>query len=257
MPSTPALSLTDIEKRYGPKRAVAGISLDVVPGSTFGLVGPNGAGKTTLLSTAVGLLRPDRGRVHVRGVDLWHDPVEAKSNLGSLLDVEAVPDRLTGLELLTYLGRLRGLPRRQVAHRAHDLLDVLDLAEAGNTLIVEYSTGMRKKICLAAALLHTPPLLVLDEPLEAVDPVSSAAIRSILRSYTESGGTIVLSSHVVSLVEDLCTHVAVVVDGEVAMHGEVDELRDGSASLEVRLVRAMTDRPDDDVRLPWLRPSYG
>jgi ABC-2 type transport system ATP-binding protein len=164
-------------------------------GSFFGLVGPNGAGKTTTLSMAVGLLRPDAGRSQVFGVDVWADPVAAKQLLGVLPDGLALPERLTGRELLAYLGQLRGLDRATVAARASELLEVLELTEAERTLVTDYSAGMRKKATLATALLHTPRLLVLDEPFEAIDPVSAATIGTILRRFVDAGGSVVLSSH--------------------------------------------------------------
>jgi ABC-2 type transport system ATP-binding protein len=152
----PALELAGLVKRFGTTTAVDHIDLAVPRGSFFGLVGPNGAGKTTSLSMAVGLLRPDGGTARVFGIDVWADPVAAKQLIGVLPDNLALPERLTGRELLTYLGRLRGLDRAIVAARAQELLEVLELAEAERTLVADYSAGMRKKITLATALLHTP-----------------------------------------------------------------------------------------------------
>ena len=163
----PALGLVGLVKRFGETTAVDHIDLTVPQGSFFGLVGPNGAGKTTLLSMAVGLLRPDGGRARIFGVDVWADPVAAKQLVGVLPDNMALPERLTGRELLTYLGRLRGLAPATVAARTQELLETLELTEAERTVVVDYSAGMRKKITLATALLHTPRLLVLDEPFEA------------------------------------------------------------------------------------------
>jgi ABC-2 type transport system ATP-binding protein len=176
--------------------AVAGVDLDVAPGTFLGLVGPNGAGKTTLLSMTVGLLRPGQGTAFVHGADVWDATggAAAKRLTGALPDGLALPQRLTGRELLTYLGLLRGLPEPVVAKRAAELLDVLDLTHAERTLIADYSTGMRKKIGLASALLHGPRLLVLDEPFEAVDPVSAAEVRAILDGFTKAGGTVVMST---------------------------------------------------------------
>ena len=188
-------------------------------GSFFGLLGPNGAGKTTTLSMAVGLLRPDAGAAYVLGHDVWADPVEAKRRLGVLPDGVRMFDRLTGAELLAYTGLLRGMDPAEVDSRARDLLDVLGLADAGRTLVVDYSAGMKKKIGLACALLHAPRLLVLDEPFEAVDPVSAALIRDILHRYVHSGGTVIFSSHVMEVVEKLCSHVAILADGVIKAVG--------------------------------------
>jgi ABC-2 type transport system permease protein len=183
-------------------------------------VGPNGAGKTTSLSMAVGLLPPDDGSARVFGIDVWADPVAAKRLLGVLPDNLALPERLTGRELLTYLGRLGGLSPATVAARAQELLEVLELTEAERTLVVDYSAGMRKKITLATALLHTPRLLVLDEP-----SVSAATIRVILQRFVEAGGSVVLSSHVMALVEQVCDHVGVIAGGRLVASGTLEQVR--------------------------------
>ena len=153
-----------------------------------------------------------------------------------------MPERLTGREVLTYLGLLRGLDPRSVAERAEELLEVLELDDAERTLVIDYSTGMRKKIGLATALLHAPRLLVLDEPFEAVDPVSAATIKSILLRFVAAGGSVVLSSHVMALVEQLCDHVAVIADGRVVAAGPLDEVR-GGGTLEEAFVRPGRRQP--------------
>jgi ABC-2 type transport system ATP-binding protein len=247
----PALRLVGLSKSFGDKVAVDGVDLDVPAGSFFGLVGPNGAGKTTSLSMAVGLLRPDAGRAEIFGADVWADPARAKSLIGVLPDGLAMPERLTGRELLTYLGLLRGLDPAAVTSRAAELLAVLELDTADRTLVLEYSTGMRKKIGLATALLHAPRLLVLDEPLEAVDPVSAATIKVILQRFVASGGSVVFSSHVMPVVEQLCDHVAVIAGGRVAACGPLDEVR-GGLSLEDRFVDLVAGRPTDAGELAWL-----
>jgi ABC-2 type transport system ATP-binding protein len=185
---TAAMSLRGLVKRFDTKLAVSDVSLDVPAGSFFGLLGPNGAGKTTTLSMAVGLLRPDAGQARVLGYDVWADPVRAKGLLGVMPDGVRLFDRLSGAELLAYQGLLRGMDPAVVDQRAAELLDVLALTDAGRTLVVDYSAGMKKKIGLACALLHGPRLLVLDEPFEAVDPVSAALIRDILHRYVVVGG---------------------------------------------------------------------
>ena len=185
---TPALAIGGMRKSFGPNLAVRDVDLDVGPGTFLGLVGPNGAGKTTLLSMAVGLLRPDRGNAWVAGTWPRGSGRPAKQLLGVLPDGLALPRQLTGRELLTYLGLLRSMPAAVVAARTAELLHVLDLEAAEATLIGDYSTGMRKKIGLAAALLHGPRVLVLDEPFEAVDPVSAAVVRAILDGFTRPAG---------------------------------------------------------------------
>lgn len=250
---TLALSIRGLHKRFGDTVAVDRVDLDVPAGSFFGLVGPNGAGKTTLLSMAVGLLRPDAGTSRVLGTDVWAEPLRAKSMLGVLPDGLAMPERLTGREVLTFLGELRGLAPDVVAQRTQELLAVMELTGAERTLVIDYSTGMRKKIGLATALLHNPRLLVLDEPFEAVDPVSAMALKAILNRYVAAGGSVVLSSHVMALVEQLCDSVAVMAQGRVVAVGPLDEVR-GAVTLEesfVRLVGADTTAVEG---LSWLGP---
>lgn len=246
-----ALRLSRLYKTFGTNIAVDHIDLEVPAGSFFGLVGPNGAGKTTSLSMAVGLLRPDGGTAGIFGVDVWADPIRAKTLIGVLPDGMALPERLTGRELLTYMGLLRGLPARTVAERADELLTVLELAEAQHRLVIDYSAGMRKKIGLAIALLHAPRLLVLDEPFEAVDPVSASTIRTILQRFVASGGAVVLSSHVMALVEQLCTHVAVITRGRVVAAGPVAVVR-GATSLEEAFVHIVGGRTGGGEGLSWL-----
>jgi ABC-2 type transport system ATP-binding protein len=190
-----ALSVRGLRKAYGPKLAVDGIDLDIPPGCFFGLVGPNGAGKTTTLSMVTGLLRPDAGTVAIGGHDVWRDPAAAKRRIGVLPEDLRLFDRLSGAELLTYNGLLRSMPAATVADRSGELLDVLDLTGAAGTLVVDYSHGMRKKIALAAALLHNPRVLFLDEPFEAIDPVSARTIRSLLERYTVGGPSVEYSTH--------------------------------------------------------------
>lgn len=246
-----ALSIRGLAKRFGQKIAVDGLSLDVPAGSFFGIVGPNGAGKTTTLSMATGLLRPDFGTAVVHGVDVWARPLEAKRLMGILPDGVRLFDRLTGEQLVTYAGLLRGMDKDVVASRVGELLAALDLAQDAGTLVVDYSAGMTKKIALASALIHAPRLLVLDEPFEAVDPVSAANIRSILDSYVASGGTVIVSSHVMDLVQRMCDHVAVVAAGRLLAAGTVDEVRAG-ASLEDRFVQLVGGRSHTEG-LEWLR----
>lgn len=249
----PAFELDGLTKDFSGKLAADRVSLRVPSGSLTGLVGPNGAGKTTSLSMAVGLLRPDAGTARVHGVDVWAEPTRAKAMLGVLPDGLALPERLTGGELLTYWGLLRGLPADEVAVRSAELLGVLELEEAeeSGVLVIEYSTGMRKKIGLATALLHSPRVLVLDEPFEAIDPVSARGLRRILRRFVAGGGSVVISSHVMSLVEELCDRVAIITAGRVVADGTLDEVRRGS-TLEDVFVGHVGERPVSDGELAWL-----
>jgi ABC-2 type transport system ATP-binding protein len=221
-PDHPALALRGLTKQFDAKLAVAGIDLDVPVGSFYGLLGPNGAGKTTTLSMAVGLLRPTQGRAYVLGVDVWADPLAAKRQLGVLPDAVRMFDRLSGAELLAYTGLLRGMRAEVVDARSR-----------------------------ACALLHAPRLLVLDEPFEAVDPVSGALIRDILHRYVSGGGTVIFSSHVLELVERLCTHVAIMNDGVIKVVGTLDEVR-GGRELEQVFVSVVGGRVATGQELSWL-----
>jgi ABC-2 type transport system ATP-binding protein len=249
----PALEIRGLSKRFGDKVAVDNLALTVPSGSFYGLVGPNGAGKTTTLSMATGLMRPDAGEISIHGVNVWHDLLKAKRLVGVLSDGVRLFDRLTGTQLVTYAGLLGGMSRETVAERAHDLLNLLDLESAGGTLVVDYSAGMTKKIALACALVHAPSLLVLDEPFESVDPVSAANIRDILDGFVKSGGTVIVSSHAMDLVQRMCDHVAVIAQGRVLAAGTTEEVRQGS-TLEDRFVELVGGRRTGEGP-EWLRLS--
>ncbi|MGN7800745.1 ABC transporter ATP-binding protein [Leifsonia sp. 22587] len=229
------LSLGGLHKRYGDTVAVDGVSLEIKEGSFYGIVGPNGAGKTTTLSIVTGLLRPDAGRVIVHGVDVWAEPVRAKHIIGVLPDKLRLFDRLTGAQFLRYAGTLRGLSAKTVRARTADLAAAFGIEDALDRLVADYSAGMTKKIALAAAMIHSPRLLVLDEPFESVDPVSAANIIDILQRYTAAGGTVVVSSHGMDMIQRVCDSVAIIVRGQVLASGTIDEVR-GEQTLEERFV---------------------
>ncbi|MGK3952532.1 ABC transporter ATP-binding protein [Microbacterium sp. I2] len=244
------LVLRGVTKRFGGTHAVEGIDLTIPAGTFYGLVGPNGAGKTTTLSMIAGLLKPDRGTIRVGGVDAAAKPVAAKKLMGVLPDRLRTFDRLTGRQLLYYYGVLRGLSPAVVESRTADLARAFDLEGALGRSVSDYSAGMLKKVMLAGALIHSPRLLVLDEPFEAVDPVSSAIILDILSTYVAHGGTVILSSHGMELVERVCTRVAVLVAGQVLAEGTVDEVR-GELTLEQRFVE-LAGGLSDVEGLEWL-----
>lgn len=246
-----AVQAAGLSKRFGHVTAVAGLDLAIPRGAFFGIVGPNGAGKTTTLSMLTGLLRPDRGTALVEGVDVWADPLSAKRLMGVVPEGLRLFERLSGSELLTYTGRLRGLPADEIAARSRELLGVFGLWSAADQLVVDYSTGMRKKIALSCALMHNPPVLFLDEPFEAVDPVSARTVRDVLTRYTSRGNTVVFSSHVMELVERLCDEVAVIAGGRVVAAGEVADLR-GDRTLEDVFVDLVGARGWGEGALEWL-----
>ena len=245
-----AVSIRGLVKRFGDKLAVNGLALDIPVGSFYGLVGPNGAGKTTTLNMLTGLLRPDAGSAMILGTDVWSDLNRAKREIGVMPQGDQIFDRLTGLQLLVYAGMLRGMRRDEVVRRANDLLAAFDLTDAAGKMVADYSAGMTKKICLGTALIHSPRILVLDEPFEAVDPVSSANLRDILAEYAATGGTVIISSHVMALVEKMCTHVAIVNNGQVCAAGTVDEVAAGE-DLEDRFMQLVGGR-HAAVRIGWL-----
>jgi ABC-2 type transport system ATP-binding protein len=247
-----AVQLRGLVKRFDSVTAVAGVDLDVRRGCFFGLVGPNGAGKTTTLAMVTGLLRPDAGSARVDGIDVWAKPLLVRERMGVLPEGLRLFERLSGRELLHFTGRLRGMPTAEVDQRSGELLAVLGLDGAGDQLVVDYSTGMRKKVALAAALLHNPAVLFLDEPFEAVDPVSARTIREVLRAFTGRGGTVVFSSHVMDLVERICDEVAVMAGGRVLAAGPVDELRNGRPLEEVFVELVGGGVAQSESGLDWL-----
>ncbi len=229
-PPDAAIATWGLTKTFGQKVAVNGLSLVVRRGEFFGFLGPNGAGKSTTIKMLVGLLRPTYGAAYVGGVDVWRDPLAAKAKMGVLPEQLNLYERLSGRELIEFAGRLYDIPRDEVRHRTESLLRVLMLADDANKLVVDYSVGMRKKVALAAALIHRPQVLFLDEPFEGIDPISSRVIRDILRDLTASGTTIFFSSHIMEVVERLCTRVGIINQGALVAEGTLDELRQRAGS---------------------------
>lgn len=250
--TAPAVVLQGIRKQFDKKVAVDDLDLEVPRGTFFGLVGPNGAGKSTTLKISTGLLRPDSGRAIVDGIDVWEDPNAVKARIGVVPEDLRLFERLTGRELLHYVGLLRGISRDEAGRRADELLRFLDLEEAGNRLVIDYSAGMRKKTALGAAVLHRPTVLFLDEPFESVDPVSVRLIRELLEQLVAGGATVVFSSHVMEVVERLCDVIAVVHAGRVVASGTREELCAGRR-LEDVFVEAVGARPQN-ADLDWLAP---
>jgi ABC-2 type transport system ATP-binding protein len=249
-----AIAVSGLRKSFGEKEAVAGIDLQIAAGSFAGLVGPNGAGKTTSLSMMTGLLRPDTGRIVINGLDVWADPVAAKAIIGVVPDQARLFERLSGAEVLEYAGRLRGLSPGQARSRAAELLEVLDLTADAQRLVADYSTGMRKKATLGCALIHNPSVLFLDEPLEGVDPVSADVIRRLLTRFVRSGSTVLFSSHVMELVEQVCDHVSIISQGQMVATGTVSQVR-GGKTLQQAFIDLVGPRAAGEEGLSWLGSS--
>lgn len=245
------LLIRGLTKRFGSHLALDALDLDVPTGSCFGLVGPNGSGKSTTLRSVIGLVRPDAGRITVCGHDIAVDLRAARAAVGVVLDPLQLFERLTAREFLATMGELRGLDPDLVAERTDQLMGTLALADDADRQIAGYSHGMRKKTALAAAVLHRPRLLLLDEPFEGVDPVSARTMRSMLDRFRAGGGTVVFSSHVMDLVERLCDHVGVIHEGRLVASGPTDELRAGRR-LEEAFIDVVGASDVDDAALAWL-----
>ncbi len=251
-----AVEVDGLRRTFGSTVAVDDVTFAIPAGSFFGIVGPNGAGKTTLLRMATGLLRPDRGTARVAGVDVWADPVQAKRVFGIVPDEPRLFDRLTGRELLDFIGMLRGIDPASVEERAGQLLRLLDLEEAADSLVADYSFGMTKKVSIAASLLHAPRVLFLDEPFAGIDPVARQTLESILQRHTELGGTVVFSDHAMDVVERLCDALIVVHRGKVLTEGSVAALTQGRRLQDV-FVELVGARPTLEGDLEWLGTSSG
>ena len=224
-PPDAAVATWGLTRKFGDRLAVNALNLVVRRGEFFGFLGPNGAGKSTTIKMLVGLVRPTAGLAYVGGVDVWREPLRAKAQIGVLPEQLNLYERLSGREMVEFAGRLYDLPRAEVQRRTAALLDVLGLTDDADKLVVDYSMGMRKKIALAAALIHRPQVLFLDEPFEGIDPVSSRTIRDILRDLTASGTTIFFSSHILEVVERLSTRVGIINNGRLIAEGTLQELR--------------------------------
>jgi len=257
MSAVDAVVAKGLVKAFGRTVAADGIDLVVPAGSFFGLVGRNGAGKSTLIKMCTGLLRPDAGAVTVAGRSVWPDPVHAKAVMGVLPEDPSSFDRLTCVELLECHGLLRRMDMATVGTRARELLTVLELREAAHVAALDLSTGMRKKLALACALLHAPRVLFLDEPFESVDPVSARTIRAVLEQVVAGGGTVILSSHVMETVQRLCSHLALVHRGRVVVEGTTAQVRGERTLEEIFVEIAGEGQTGVTAGLTWLASSSG
>jgi len=227
MDLAPTISTKGLTRRFGELLAVDNIDLRVAPGQFFGFLGPNGAGKSTTIKMLTGLLAPSSGRIEILGLDLTAHPVEVKRQIGVVPEGMALFGRLTGSEFLNFAGRMYGLDRETAAKRASELLDFMQLADQPKKLVTDYSHGMQKKLAMAAAVIHGPKVLFLDEPFEGVDAIAAGTLKAMLQGMIARGVTIFLTSHVLEIVERLCSHVAIIHQGRLVAQGSLEELRAG------------------------------
>jgi ABC-2 type transport system ATP-binding protein len=227
-----AIVTEKLTRRFGNLTAVDGVDLTVAAGQFFGFLGPNGAGKSTTIKMLTGLLAPSSGRAQLLGLDFAAHPVEVKRQIGVVPEGMGLFERLTGAEYLQFVGRMYGLDRSTTQRRSEELLDFMQLSDRPKTLIADYSHGMQKKLALAAAVIHGPRILFLDEPFEGVDALAAGALKALLGRMTERGVTIFLTSHVLEIVERLCSHVAIIDKGRLVAQGSLAELRAGIAGEE-------------------------
>jgi ABC-2 type transport system ATP-binding protein len=249
--SSPAIRLVDLRKQYGAKAAVDGLTLEVPRGSFFGFLGPNGAGKTTTIRMMIGLAQPASGTIELLGYRMPEQALEIKRRIGLVPDESLLFDRLTGAEFLEFVGRMYGLERPVARERSQELLELFELDADARKLIAAYSKGMRKRVAMAAALIHRPELFLLDEPFEGVDAVGARLMKDILQDQIRHGATVFLTSHVLDVVERLCDRVAIIHDGKLVMEQAVGELRHGGETLEDVFVRVVGGGRDAE-KLDWL-----
>lgn len=252
MDAPPAVAVRDLRKLYGNRPAVDGLTLTVPRGCFFGFLGPNGAGKTTTIKMLMGLIPPTSGSIELFGLPLLGHDVEIKQRIGLVPDESLLFDQLTGQEFCEFVGRMYGLQRSVARERALELLALFELDQQQRKLIGEYSKGMRKRVAMAAALIHRPELFLMDEPFEGVDAVGARLMKDILLEQVQHGATIFLTSHVLEVVERLCDRVAIIHDGRLAVDDSMENLRSGSSeTLEdifVRIVGGTRSRES----LEWL-----
>jgi len=229
-----AVATEKLTRRFGALTAVDGIDLQVESGQFFGFLGPNGAGKSTTIKMLTGLLAPSAGRISLLGLDFSQHPIEVKRQIGVVPEGMGLFERLNAPEYLEFVGRMYGLYKATTRKRSEELLEFMQLADRSKTMIADYSHGMQKKLALAAAVIHGPRILFLDEPFEGVDALAAGALKELLARMTERGVTIFLTSHVLEIVERLCSHVAIIKKGQLVAQGSMEQLRAGVPSIEGR-----------------------
>ncbi|GHU73518.1 ABC transporter ATP-binding protein [Clostridia bacterium] len=245
------LKLSGVSKSYakGRVRAVDGLSLEVRSGEVFGFLGPNGAGKTTTIKLITGILAPDEGQITIGGIGLSKDPIAAKRKIGYVPDAQDAYDRLSGVEYLNFMGDMYGVSSADRAVRVKTLAERFELSGALNSLVKGYSRGMKQKLSLIGALLHNPPLWILDEPMVGLDPHAVHVIKRQMRAHCDAGNTVFFSTHVLDVAERLCDRIGILSKGKLIAVGTLDELRSGEtgASLE----QVFLELTGDDVAGEW------
>ncbi len=234
-----AIRLVDLRKVYGERAAVDGLNLTVPRGCFYGFLGPNGAGKTTTIKMLMGLASPTSGSIEMLGRPMPDGELDIKSRIGLVPDETLLFDQLTGPEFLEFVGRMYGIDRKVARERAEELMELFQLQDASRKLINEYSKGMRKRVAMAASLIHRPELFLMDEPFEGVDAVGARLMKDILLEQIRHGATVFLTSHVLEVVERLCERVAIIHDGRLVVEGEIEDLRSGAETLEDIFVRVV------------------
>jgi ABC-2 type transport system ATP-binding protein len=251
-----AIETRQLTRDFGDFRAVDGINLRVERGTFYGFLGPNGAGKSTTIKMLTGLLAPTQGEIRVldRNMRDHKEALDAKRHVGVIAENLSLFDNLTAREYLTFVGRMHQMARDTIRQRSEELLSLLGLAEEERKLTVEYSHGMKKKLALAAALLPNPDLLFLDEPFEGVDAITSRIIRDLLAGFVGRGSTVFLTSHVLEIVEKLCTHVGIIVKGKLTEQASLESIRQGD-TLENRFIQLAGSDAVAAPKLAWLEAS--
>ena len=250
-----------LRRTFGPLVAVDDLHLKVEQQQFYGFLGPNGAGKSTTIKMLTGLLRPTSGQIRILGLDLQTNSVAVKRRIGVVPEGLALFERLTGAQLLNFVGRMYGLSREVAAERTAELLEFMDLKESADKLVADYSHGMKKKTALAAAVIHGPAILFLDEPFEGVDAIAATTLKRLLQRFISHGGTVFLTSHVLEVVERLCTHIGIIRQGRLVASGSLEELRAGvrvagheqtPLTLEEIFLQVVGGTKQDAEVLSWL-----
>ncbi len=248
------IRLTGLTKRYGKFTAVDAIDLEIRRGELFGFLGPNGAGKTTTMRMIAGILQPTAGRIEIAGDDLAREPIRAKSRLGFIPDRPFVYDKLTGAEFLRFVAALYGQDGEPIERRMAELLDLFELTPWKDELVESYSHGMRQKLIISSALLHKPEVIVVDEPMVGLDPKGQKFLKDLFRAFVERGGTVLMSTHTLDTVEEMCDRIGIIAGGKILACGTMAEIRQqfqgGDQKLEelfLKLTGGIIEREMDAI----------